>query len=164
MKNLKNVELFAAETNRTATVKQLYAVASHFAKITDPKLYKVYGAILMKFQAEHKDTPITWKDINTFLNIKTVPKKFADMITKKSEKPKASKTVKKSEPKPVVKTTVVKKETKVSKKASEMSVEEFANKLNNITSRVDNLEKKMATMDTKMDIMMAWLETNPDRF
>lgn len=184
---LKKVELFNIDSNRPATVKQLYAVAKHFAKIHDSsavwKFSKVFGAILIKFQTEHVETPITMGDVNNFLNLKKIPVKFVKAIN--TAKPKVSKKVAVKTSKEVGATKQPKTTTKptASKKASEMSVSEFQSKIESLNNRVNKLEsdtiniaetvcslaektakaeKKMQTFEAKLDILMAWLETDPE--
>ena len=179
---LKKAELFNIEGNRPATVKQLYAVGRHFAKIHDAKnvyrFSKVFGAILLKFQAEHQDTPITFSDVNNFLQLENIPPKIAKCVTTKpqpKQQPKVEKKV-------AVKKTATKPQPKVAKKtekkASEMSVSEFQAKLESLNTRLTKTEmsveliedkieahaKELSTVQAKLDILMAWLETNPDNF
>jgi len=178
--------IYNVDTNRKASAKQIYAVARHFAKLqskTDAeafKLTKVFGAIMMKFNAEHCETPITHGDIAKFFELEKVPAKFVEQITSKapkaSTKPKASaKTSTKSEaPKPTKTSTKSKDAPKP--KASEQSVEDFEATLQGLRKRINVAEmsieliedkveahdKKLASMDAKFDILMAFLETNPD--
>lgn len=164
---LKKAELFSTTRNNVATTKQLYAVANHFARLHDSsavwKLSKVFGAILMKFQAEHVETPITSGDVDRFLNLEKVPTKFSKAIVTKVTN--NVKTIKAAQPVKAAKVAKVAKPTK----ASEMSVSEFQAKLESLSNRVvtvettvDNISKKMATFEAKLDILMAWLETNPE--
>jgi len=161
MQHMNKAELYNTDNNRVATAKQLYAVARHFAKIqskTDAEAYKltkVFGAIMMKFNAEHSATPITHGDIAKFFELKKVPAKFVEQITSKA--PKAS-------PKPVAKEKAKPEtqEKKTAPKASEQSLTDFKARLEAIDARFNKVEKKMSTMEAKLDILMAWLETNPE--
>jgi hypothetical protein len=58
------------------------------------RLGKVFGAIMLKFNAEHCKTPITHGDISKFFELDKVPAKFLERITVRA--PKAAKTSKKS--------------------------------------------------------------------
>lgn len=161
MQHMNKAELYNTDNNRVATAKQLYAVARHFAKIqskTDPEAYKltkVFGAIMMKFNAEHSATPITHGDIAKFFELKKVPAKFVEQITTKA--PVTKKTSKKSEPKASPKVKAAE-----TPKASTQSVDDFKARLEAIDARFNKVEKKMSTMEAKLDILMAWLETNPE--
>jgi hypothetical protein len=172
MNNLRAYQL--VDTNRTATTKQLYAVASHFAKLEDNfSLRKVFGAILLKFNAEHCDTPITMGDVSKFLELKKVPVKFTKLVNTK--KPTVSKKV------IVAKGTVTKEilskaekeiakeksQPKVAKpKASEQSLKDFEERLKSLKGRMDKVESHNKTQDErlemierKMDMFMAFLES-----
>lgn len=170
---LKKAELFNIDSNRPATTKQLYAVAKHFATIHDSgsvwKFSKVFGAILIKFQTEHVETPITMGDVNNFLNLKKIPVKFVKSINTSKKQPKVVK-------KAAVKTSKEVSATTPSKKASDMTVEEFKAKLAGLAARVETVESEIqetrkdiknikstfATFEAKLDILMAWLETDPE--
>jgi len=163
--NLQKSEIFAnVDGNRTASTRQLYAVAKHFGKIggKNPtesyRLSKVFSAILLKFQAEHAETPITHADVGRFFEAETVPKKFLNMMTSKPVKAKkvVKDTPKVSKPK-AEKTTTVKK---IQADASELS--KFQARLDAIAKRQDATDKKLATFEAKLDIIMAYLETDPD--
>jgi hypothetical protein len=151
-----------------ATVKQIYFIGSHFAKLTGDTSQEVYGlskvfpAAMMKWNAEHSETPITMGDIDTWKKGTKVPTKFTKMIQVK--KPKAKAAPKKSTPKAE---TPVK--TKAAPKPSEMSAGDFKDHFEKITGRVFRLEetskehsKRMATMDAKLDIIMAHITETPD--
>ena len=145
---------FNVEVNPTqrATAKQLYAVGKHFASLsaTSPSeiwmLSKAFPAVMMRWNAEHSDTPITHGDVQKFFELQKVPTKFSKMLTvNKKSKPKASKPA----PKP---------------KASEMPVGDFKEHFEQITGRVFRLEKgiedhsnRLATLDAKLDIIMAYI-------
>ena len=163
--NLQKSEIFAnVDGNRTASSRQLYAVAKHFGQIggNNPtesyRLSKIYSAILLKFQNEHTETPITHADVVRFFESKSVPKKFVNMITSKPVKAKkvVKDTPKVSKPK-AEKATPAKK---IQADASELS--EFQARFDAITKRQDATDKKLATFEAKLDIIMAYLETDPD--
>jgi hypothetical protein len=161
---------FNVEVNPTqrATAKQLYAIGNHFAKLeaTSPSeiwmLSKAFPAAMMRWNAEHSNTPITHGDIQTWFEGKTVPTKFSKMLTvnKKSEpKAKAAPKPKASKPKASPKPKATPKP-----KASEMPVGEFKEHFEQITGRVFRLEKgiedhsnRLATLDAKLDIIMAYI-------
>jgi len=160
--NLQKSEIFVnVDGNRTASTRQLYAVAKHFGKVGGKtasesyRLSKVFSAILLKFQAEHTETPITHADVVRFFEAETVPKKFTNMMTSKPVKAKKNKAVIKDTPKP--KATTVKK---IQADTSELS--EFKSRFDAITKRQDATDKKLATFEAKLDIIMAYLETDPD--
>ena len=157
--NLQKSEIFAnVDGNRTASSRQLYAVAKHFGQIggNNPtesyRLSKIYSAILLKFQNENAETPITHADVVRFFESKSVPKKFVSMIT---SKPVKAKKIIKDTPKP--KATPAKK---IQADTSELS--EFKSRFDAITKRQDATDKKLATFEAKLDIIMAYLETDPD--
>jgi len=157
--NLQKSEIFVnVDGNRTASTRQLYAVAKHFGKIGGKtstesyRLSKVFSAILLKFQAEHAETPITHADVGRFFEAETVPKKFLNMMT---SKPVKAKRVVKDAPKP--KTTTAKKI-----QANTSELKEFQARFDAITKRQDATDKKLATFEAKLDIIMAYLETDPD--
>lgn len=161
---------FNVEVNPTqrATAKQLYAVGNHFAKLeaSSPKeiwmLSKAFPAAMMRWNAEHSDTPITHGDVQTWFEGKTVPTKFSKMLTvnkKSAPKPKASKPAPKPKaaPKP-------KPKAQAKPKASEMPLGDFKEHFEQITGRVFRLEKgiedhskRLATLDSKLDIIMAYI-------
>ena len=158
-----NIEI---NPTQSATVKQLYAVGKHFAKLNASNsseawmLSKAYPAAMMRWNAEHSTTPITMGDIQTWFESDKVPTKFSKMLTvqkprtktsKKSPKPKAA-------PKP-----------KASPKPSEMSAGDFKDHFEKITGRVFRLEKasedhskRLATLDAKLDVIMAYITEEPD--
>lgn len=171
--NLKKSEIFAnVDGNRPASSRQLYAVARHFGKVggndqgESYRLQKIYSAILLKFQNEHTETPITHSDVSRFFESSEVPPKFVKMIntkpvkakrvikdTPKVSKPKAEKAI----PKVTPKVTPAKK---IQADASELS--EFQARFDAITKRQDATDKKLSTFEAKLDIIMAYLETDPD--
>ena len=160
--NLQKSEIFAnVDGNRTASSRQLYAVAKHFGQIggNNPtesyRLSKIYSAILLKFQNEHTETPITHADVVRFFESKSVPKKFVSMIT---SKPVKAKKIVKDTPKPKAQKATPTK--KIQADTSELS--EFKSRFDAITKRQDATDKKLATFEAKLDIIMAYLETDPD--
>ena len=147
-----------------ATVKQIYFIGSHFAKLTGDTSQEVYGlskvfpAAMLKWNAEHLDTPITMGDIDTWKKGTKVPAKFTKMIQVKKPKAKATPAKTKATPKPTA-----------SPKPSEMPIGDFKDHFEKITGRVFRLEetskehsKRMATMDAKLDIIMAHIMETPD--
>ena len=167
--NLKKSEIFAnVDGNRPASSRQLYAVARHFSKVggndqgESYRLQKIYSAILLKFQNEHTETPITHSDVSRFFESSEVPKKFVKMINAKPVKAKkvikdTPKTTPKVTPKVTPKATSVKK---IQANTSELS--EFQARFDAIAKRQDATDKKIATFEAKLDIIMAYLETDPD--
>lgn len=163
--NLKKSEIFAnVDGNRPASSRQLYAVARHFGKVggndqgESYRLQKIYSAILLKFQNEHTETPITHSDVSRFFESSEVPKKFVKMI---NAKPVKAKKVIKDTPKPTPKATP--KATTVKKiQANTSELSEFQARFDAIAKRQDATDKKIATFEAKLDIIMAYLETDPD--
>lgn len=164
--NLNKAEIFAnVDGNRVATARQLYAVGRHFGKIHGAdsteafRFSKVFSAILLKFQNEHEKTPITHSDVSRMLEGGAIPKKFVNMIASSKPKaaPKRKKVIKTSAPKKAEKVTPTKK---IQADASELS--EFQARFDAITKRQDATDKKLATFEAKLDIIMAYLETDPD--
>ena len=153
-----------------ATGKQIYMIGRHFAQLKGESsqeifgLSKIYPAVMLKWNAEHLDTPITMGDIDTWKNSSKVPAKFTKMIQVK--KPKAKAAPKKSTPKPKAQAPA---KTKAAPKPSEMPIGDFKDHFEKITGRVFRLEetskehsKRMATMDAKLDIIMAHIMETPD--
>lgn len=176
--NTNTQAIYAVDTNRSATAKQLYAVGNHFAKLYNPKeprkLVKVFGAILMKFQTEHPKTPITMREISHFLEIKEIPAKFVSQVQAPKEwKKKAKPTPKvtasvKAKAAPKVKATP-KATATVKPKASTQTTTDFEkrlkalqDKINKNSEQIQAHEKRLNTMDTKLDMLMAFIETNPE--
>ena len=167
--NLQKSEIFAnVDGNRTASTRQLYAVGKHFGKLHGEtstesyRLSKVFSAVLQKFQAEHAETPITHADVGRFFEADKVPQKFVKMLT---SKPVKAKRVVKDTPKPKAKKTSQPKAEaapvkKIQADASELS--KFQARFDAITKRQDETDKKLATFEAKLDIIMAYLETDPD--
>lgn len=156
------------DRNSNATAKQIYFIGRHFAQLeadTPKEVYglsKIYPAVMLKWNAEHSETPITMGDIDTWKAGEKVPTKFTKMITAK--KPTAKAAPKKSTPK-----TEAPVKTKATPKPSEMSAGDFKDHFEKITGRVFRLEetskehsKRMATMDAKLDIIMAHITEAPD--
>ena len=172
-----------------ATAKQLYAVGKHFATLSGSSpseiwmLSKAFPAIMMRWNAEHSETPITHGDVQKFFELQKVPTKFSKMLTvnkKPAQKPKASKAPAKTPakpkatPKPKAQTqakpkAAPKAQTPAKPKASEMPVGDFKDHFEKITGRVFRLEKgiedhskRLALLDSKIDIIMAYFETNAE--
>ena len=117
---------------------------------------------MLKFNAEHCETPITHGDVSKFFELDKVPAKFLERITvrapktsKKSIAAKTAKTSKKSEAKPQPKV-------EDTPKASDSSLTDFKARLDALASKQAETDKKLASIDAKMDLIMAFLETNPD--
>jgi hypothetical protein len=158
MQHMEKASLYNVDGNRVATSKQLYAVGSHFGRLHGAtpseafRLGKVFGAIMLKFNAEHCKTPITHGDISKFFELDKVPAKFLERITVRA--PKTSK-----------KSTAAKKTSEKSietPKASDSSLTDFKARLDALASKQAETDKKLASIDAKMDLIMAFLETNPD--
>tara|TARA_R110002095_G_scaffold65395_2_gene55245 strand:- start:531 stop:947 length:417 start_codon:yes stop_codon:yes gene_type:complete len=128
------------DSNQIATARQVFAVASHFARIQAKSpsekygLTKVFNAVLNKHYKD-SDSFMTHSDVTEWFEWDCVPEQFSHMIsTKKSKaKPKASKKVK-------AKASAEPKTTKAPKKSS------------TLTQRVDSLESKM---DKILEILTA---------
>lgn len=155
---MNKVELYNVPSNKTASTKQIYAVANHFAKITDPskawQLKKVYGAIMLKYNAENSKTPITHGDINIYFSVKEVPAKFLDKI-------KVSKNVKAVKPSTPAKAVKPSTPTKAVKPSDE-SLKQFTDRLAKLSEKQDKTDKRVSLLESKIDILMAFLETDPD--
>jgi hypothetical protein len=168
--NTQALSLYNVDTNRPATIKQLYAVANHYAKLhNSEKAYtfrKIFGAILLKFQNENAKTPITMGDVTVMLTSKEVPKKFAGQITERKAPSKkvAPKVSTKIIAKPKAK-SVAKPKAKVQPKASELSVEDFKKKFEALASKVQQhdtqfieAEKRISSLEAKLDIIASQFE------
>jgi len=133
---MSNTAIYSVESNRPATTKQIYAVGNHFGRLYDAKnswkFGKVFGAILLKHQQEHKNTPITHGDIQNYFKAEKVPAKFVNQISLK--------TPEKKEKKVVVEKTITKNDNK----------------------KIEALEKKLATLDAKLEIIMAYIQADPE--
>lgn len=155
--------------NKVATYKQLKALGFRFAKLHSPDntygMSKVFTAILVKYQNENPKTPITHTDVQNFFEIQEVPAKFVKQIKIRGQQ--ASKSSKKT----VKVTKVEPKAPKASKKpiaqtpkeskapaASSQSVEDFKNSLNSLKNRVSEVEKRQATLETKFDLLWAFVQ------
>ena len=146
--------------NKVATYKQLKALGFRFAKLHSPDntygMSKVFTAILVKYQNENPKTPITHTDVQNFFEVSEVPTKFVKQIKLRGQASKSSKkTVK------VIKTKPKASETpKESNKptASSQSVEDFKNSLNSLKNRVIDVEKRQATLETKFDLLWAFVQ------
>ena len=154
--------------NKVATYKQLKALGFRFAKLHGSDntygMSKVFTAILVKYQNENPKTPLTHTDVQNFFEVQEIPAKFVKQI---KIKPKASKTVAK-----VTKVTKTKpkasetpkpaptpKESEAPKpSASSQSVEDFKNSLNSLKNRVVEVEKRQATLETKFDLLWAFVQ------
>jgi hypothetical protein len=161
MQHMEKASLYNVDGNRVATAKQLYAVGNHFGKLHGAtpseafRLGKVFGAIMLKFNAEHCKTPITHSDVSKFFELDKVPAKFLERITVRA--PKKAKTSKKS--------IAAKKTSEKSietPKASDSSLTDFKARLDALASKQAETDKKLASIDAKMDLIMAFLETDPD--
>ena len=162
--------------NKVATYKQLKALGFRFAKLHSPDntygMSKVFTAILVKYQNENPKTPITHTDVQNFFEVQEIPAKFVKQIKLRGEKPKASKTVKvtkvaKAKPKASKASSKPEapaqtpKESNVEPKApaaSSQSVEDFKNSLNSLKNRVSEVEKRQATLETKFDLLWAFVQ------
>jgi uncharacterized membrane protein YfhO len=163
--------------NKVATYKQLKALGFRFAKLHGSDntygMSKVFTAILVKYQNENPKTPITHTDVQNFFEVQEIPAKFVKQIKLRGQASKSSKkTVKvtkvaKTEPKapkaskkpeaPVQ----TPKESNVEPKApaaSSQSVEDFKNSLNSLKNRVVEVEKRQATLETKFDLLWAFVQ------
>ncbi len=160
-----NIEI---NPTQSATVKQLYAVGKHFAKLNASNsseawmLSKAYPAAMMRWNAEHSTTPITMGDIQTWFEGDKVPTKFTKMLT--VQKPKATPKTSKKSPKPKAAP-----KPKASSKPSEMPVGDFKDHFEKITGRVFRLEEsikdhsqRLSGLDAKLDIIMAYITETPD--
>ena len=147
--------------NKVATYKQLKALGFRFAKLHSPDntygMSKVFTAILVKYQNENPKTPITHTDVQNFFEIQEVPAKFVKQI---KIKPSASKTVKVTKvAKAKPKASETPKESEAPKpSASDQSIEDFKNSLNSLKNRVVEVEKRQATLETKFDLLWAFVQ------
>lgn len=158
--------------NKVATYKQLKALGFRFAKLHGSSntygMSKVFTAILVKYQNENPKTPITHTDVQNFFEVQEIPAKFVKQIKVKGQASKSSKkTVKvvKTEPKaPKPKASAsapTPKESSVEPKApvaSSQSVEDFKNSLNSLKTRMTDVEKRQATLETKFDLLWAFVQ------
>jgi hypothetical protein len=137
------------DSNKIATARQVFAVASHFASIkaSSPSerygLTKVFNAVLNKHYKD-SDSFMTHSDVSEWFEWDCVPEQFLHMIsTKKSKakaKPKASRKIKASE------------NPKASKAPKKSTTSKAPKKSSTLTQRVDSLEAKM---DKILEILSA---------
>jgi hypothetical protein len=145
MQHMEKASLYNVDGNRVATSKQLYAVGNHFGKLHGAtpseafRLGKVFGAIMLKFNAEHCETPITHGDISKFFELDKVPAKFLERITVR-----APKTSKKSS---VAKTAKTSKKSSEMPKASDQSLTDFQARLDAIDARFNKVETAVKSHD-----------------
>lgn len=150
--------------NKVATYKQLKALGFRFAKLHGSDntygMSKVFTAILVKYQNENPKTPITHTDVQNFFEVQEIPAKFVKQIKLRGQKPKASKTVKVTKvAKTKPKASETPKESEAPKPtASSQSVEDFKNSLNSLKNRVVEVEKRQATLETKFDLLWAFVQ------
>lgn len=160
--------------NKVATYKQLKALGFKFAKLHGGSntygMSKVFTAILVKYQNENPKTPITHTDVQNFFEVSEVPAKFVKQIKLRGEKPKASKTVKvtkvakakpkasKASSKPEAPAQTPKESEAPKPTASSQSIEDFKNSLNSLKNRVVEVEKRQATLETKFDLLWAFVQ------
>lgn len=163
--------------NKVATYKQLKALGFRFAKLHGSDntygMSKVFTAILVKYQNENPKTPITHTDVQNFFEVQEIPAKFVKQIklrgqqaSKSSKKTvKTTKVAKTAAPKPKAseapKPAPTPKESNVEPKApaaSSQSVEDFKNSLNSLKNRVVEVEKRQATLETKFDLLWAFVQ------
>jgi len=154
--------------NKVATYKQLKALGFRFAKIHGGSntygMSKVFTAILVKYQNENPKTPITHTDVQNFFEAKEIPAKFVKQIKVKGTPKSSKKTVTKVEPKAPKATKTPKESPKPvttpteSSAASTQSVEDFKNSLNSLKTRMTDVEKRQATLETKFDLLWAFVQ------
>lgn len=164
--------------NKVATYKQLKALGFRFAKLHGSDntygMSKVFTAILVKYQNENPKTPITHTDVQNFFEVQEIPAKFVKQIKLRGQASKSSKkTVKvtkvakakpkaseapKASPKPEASTPTPKESEAPKPTASSQSVEDFKNSLNSLKNRVSEVEKRQATLETKFDLLWAFVQ------
>ena len=155
--------------NKVATYKQLKALGFKFANLHGGSntygMSKVFTAILVKYQNENPKTPITHTDVQNFFEAKEIPAKFVKQIKVKGQASKSSKkTVKvvKTEPKapktPKESPKASAPTPTESPAASDQSVEDFKNSLNSLKTRITDVEKRQATLETKFDLLWAFVQ------
>ena len=152
--------------NKVATYKQLKALGFRFAKLHGSSntygMSKVFTAILVKYQNENPKTPITHTDVQNFFEVQEIPAKFVKQIKVKGTPKSSKKTVTKVTPpkpkasKPVTKPTASTESPKPT--ASDQSVEDFKNSLNSLKTRMTDVEKRQATLETKFDLLWAFVQ------
>lgn len=156
--------------NKVATYKQLKALGFRFAKLHGSDntygMSKVFTAILVKYQNENPKTPITHTDVQNFFEVQEIPAKFVKQIKlKPTASKKVAKVTKVAKAKPKAseapKPAPTPKESNVEPKApaaSSQSVEDFKNSLNSLKNRVSEVEKRQATLETKFDLLWAFVQ------
>ena len=154
--------------NKVATYKQLKALGFKFANLHGGSntygMSKVFTAILVKYQNENPKTPITHTDVQNFFEAKEIPAKFVKQIKVKGTPKSSKKTVTKVEPKAPKATKTPKESPKPvttpteSSAASTQSVEDFKNSLNSLKTRMTDVEKRQATLETKFDLLWAFVQ------
>ena len=154
--------------NKVATYKQLKALGFRFAKLHGSSntygMSKVFTAILVKYQNENPKTPITHTDVQNFFEVQEIPAKFVKQIKVKGTPKSSKKTVTKVEPKAPKATKTPKESPKASaptpkeSTASSQSVEDFKNSLNSLKTRMTDVEKRQATLETKFDLLWAFVQ------
>ena len=151
--------------NKVATYKQLKALGFKFANLHGGSntygMSKVFTAILVKYQNENPKTPITHTDVQNFFEAKEIPAKFVKQIKVKGTPKSSKKTVTKVEPKapkesPKASAPTPKESPKPT--ASTQSVEDFKNSLNSLKTRMTDVEKRQATLETKFDLLWAFVQ------
>jgi hypothetical protein len=128
------------DSNKIATARQVFAVASHFASIkaSSPSerygLTKVFNAVINKHYKD-SDSFMTHSDVSEWFEWDCVPEQFLHMISTKKSKAKA---------KP--------KASRKAKASVEPNASKAPNKSSTLTQRVDSLEAKM---DKILEILSA---------
>ena len=128
------------DSNKIATARQVFAVASHFASIkaSSPSerygLTKVFNAVLNKHYRD-SDSFMTHSDVSEWFEWDCVPEQFLHMISTKKSKAKA---------KP--------KASRKAKASVEPNASKAPKKSSTLTQRVDSLEAKM---DKILEILSA---------
>lgn len=152
--------------NKVATYKQLKALGFKFANLHGGSntygMSKVFTAILVKYQNENPKTPITHTDVQNFFEAKEIPAKFVKQIKVKGTPKSSKKTVTKvstktpkESPKPKASKPAP---TPTESTASTQSVEDFKNSLNSLKTRITDVEKRQATLETKFDLLWAFVQ------
>ena len=182
MSNFSNIP-----AEQQATSKQFFAVTNHLAKTHAKEnksavfgLTKVMRAIINDLY-DYNDKPTTMERTGTVLThgkvqelfkAKEVPAEIVDLI--ENEVPTVSKAKAKKVPakKTTAKKATAKKTPVKSKEASnvkptnvapsKMSTGDFKDHFEKITGRVFRLEARADLMESKLDILMAGLESNPE--
>ena len=126
---MANSNFSKIDSNKIATSRQVFAVASHFANIQAKSpserygLTKVFNAVLNKHYKD-SDSFMTHSDVSEWFEWDCVPEQFLHMIsTKKSKakaKPKASKAPKKAKAKASAKPKASKKSATLTQRVEAM--------------------------------------------